>query len=144
MTAHQWSSTERVAAAVGGLGVLGLAVLAGIGGPPSEFRSGVPPFVDFLGDHILEIYGAAALVAFAGVVLTVVAPDAGRVTSTVGSVMTMFGNVVSFAMGTTGEGRAALVFVALSAPFLLLMWTPRLVWRRLRGQSAKSEPSGRR
>jgi hypothetical protein len=142
MAADQRGSSGRVAIAVGSLGVFALAVLAGIGGPPSEFRSGVPPFVDFLGDHILEIYAAAALVAFAGLVLSLVAPNAGRLTSTAGSLMTMFGNAVSFAIGTSGEGRAALVFVGLSAPFLFLMWAPKLVSKSIRRHSNKPESPG--
>ena len=142
MTADQWSPSQRVAAAIGSLGVFALAVLAGIGGPPSEFRRGVPPFVDFLGDHILEIYAAATLVALAGLFVTFIAPRPGRITSTVGSLLTMFGNLVSFAIGTSGERRGAWVFLALSLPFLLLMWLPRLVSGRPHVRSRKSESPG--
>ena len=142
MTADQRNSTERVTTAIGSLGIFVLAVFASIGGPPSEFRSGVPPFVDFLGDHLLEIYGGATLVAFAGLLLSFVAQVPGRITSTIGSLMTMFGNLVSFAIGTAGEGRAALVFVVLSTPFLLLMWAPRLVKGRTRLHSGKSRSPG--
>lgn len=142
MTADQWSPSQRVAAAIGSMGVFALAVLAGIGGPPSEFRPGVPPFVDFLGDHILEIYAAATLVALAGLLVTFIAPRSWRITSTVGSLLTMFGNLVSFAIGTSGEGRAALVFLVLSLPFLLLMWLPRFVSQRFHVHSGKSGSPG--
>jgi hypothetical protein len=143
MTTRPWSPSERVAAAIGSLGVCGLSVLAGIGGPPSEFRRGVPRFVDFLGDHILEIYAAAALIALAGLLVSLFVPQPGRIISTVGSLVTMFGNLVSIAIGTSGEGRAALIFVGLSTPFLLLMWVPRLVSRRIRGHADASESPGR-
>jgi hypothetical protein len=112
----------RIGITVGCGGVFVLAVLAGIGGPPSEFRPGVPPVVDWLGDYVLEIYAAGALLALAGVVTSVIAPRAGRVTGTVAFAITAFGNLVSFAIGASGELRFGVLFLALSAPVLLLMW----------------------
>ena len=137
MRPSEESLKGRACVLVGCLGVSVLAVLAGVGGPPSEFQPNRSPVVALLGDHILEIYLAGAVVAFVSVLAGLASGRAGRIVGTFAVVLTTLGNMVSVAIAAEakGEVKVTLFFAALSAPFVLLMWLPR--------RSGRSAASGR-
>lgn len=113
---------ERGRVVLGSLGVVTLAMLSGIGGPPSEFCQGLPPLVDTAGHYLLHIYLGALFVGLVGLVAAALVPAAGRVISTVAVALTTAGNLLSALIGSGGEGRGALIVLVFLLPFVLLMW----------------------
>ena len=126
MSAPEESLRSRVRVLVGCLAVFVLAVLAGVGGPPSGFKPQVPPLIAFLGRNILEIYAAGALVAAVSIVAGLASGRAGRIAATAAYAFTTLGNIVSWAIASEKEGQLGLAvfFAVVSVPFLLLMWWP--------------------
>ncbi len=122
MDAHRVPSATRVALCSVALFVL--AVLEGVGGPPSEFKTHVAPVWTFLGDYLLEVYTAAVGLALVGLVASVLSPRIGRLVSTCAAATTTTGNIVSAVIGARGDGRVELVMSLVLLPFVAVMWLP--------------------
>jgi hypothetical protein len=114
---------DRGRALLGGLGVVVLAGLSGVGGPPSLFRQDLSPVLELAGEYLLSMYLTAFLAALIGAVIAAVLPSVGRIVSTLAAATSLLGHTVAWLVSSDRGSMGVLVFLALFLPFVLVMWT---------------------
>ena len=122
MDAPHRGDVARDRVVLGTMGIAALALLSGVGGPPSIFRQDLHPWIKYSAQYLLALYLGGLSVAVVAVIVAVATPRIGRLVGTGAATLTTLGNALSALVGSGGEARGAAFFSLFLLPFLLLMW----------------------